>query len=240
MPLAADLTPLEAQRMADDEQEPASTAPTASTSAPADTSPLAEPPTLTQAPAVTTTMSAQPPSAMSPSTGADTAPASTTTAPAMPMPEEDSLQAKLEDDAAGGFEAGPRVERQLAATQGQGAPLPEALRAKMETGIGAGFGAVRVHTGGDSVQLNRSLQAQAFTNGSDIYMGAGKYNPSSADGQRLLAHELTHVVQQGAAEPAVQRRLAVSPAGDAAEQEADQLASEVLRQPSAEEEEKPA
>jgi hypothetical protein len=44
--------------------------------------------------------------------------------------------------------------------------------------------------------MNRELNAQAFTNGSDIYFGAGKYSPSSSDGKRLLAHELTHVVQQ--------------------------------------------
>ena len=153
------------------------------------------------------------------------------------MLEEDSLaQAKFKDDAAGGFDAGPRVESQLAATQGQGAPLPHSVRAQMESGIGADFGAVRVHTGGDSVQLNRSLQAQAFTHGSDVYMGAGKYNPGSADGQRLLAHELTHVVQQGAAEPVVRRQLSVSPAGDASEQEAEQVAGQVLRKPAADEE----
>src|SRR5690606_1881665 len=58
---------------------------------------------------------------------------------------------------------------------------------------------VRIHTGADSVQMNRELGAQAFTHGRDIYFNEGKYNPSSPDGQRLLAHELTHVVQQGAA-----------------------------------------
>jgi ABC-type phosphate/phosphonate transport system substrate-binding protein len=66
----------------------------------------------------------------------------------------------------------------------------------MEPRIGADFGSVRVHTGSEAVQMNRELNAQAFTNGSDIYFGAGKYSPSSSDGKRLLAHELTHVVQQ--------------------------------------------
>jgi hypothetical protein len=46
------------------------------------------------------------------------------------------------------------------------------------------------------------VSAQAFTHGGDVYFNAGKYDPGSADGQRLLAHELTHVVQQGAAKPA--------------------------------------
>jgi hypothetical protein len=66
----------------------------------------------------------------------------------------------------------------------------------MEPRFGADFGGVRVHTGGEADQLNRQLNAQAFTHGQDIYMGAGKYDPASSDGKKLLAHELTHVVQQ--------------------------------------------
>jgi hypothetical protein len=79
----------------------------------------------------------------------------------------------------------------------------------MESGLKADIGSVRVHTDPESFQLNRSLQAQAFTYGRDIYMGEGKYNPGSSQGQHLLAHELTHVVQQtggeGAASTAAQR-----------------------------------
>jgi hypothetical protein len=66
----------------------------------------------------------------------------------------------------------------------------------MEPRFGADFGGVRVHTDGSAVQMSRDLQAQAFTTGQDIYFGAGKYAPESEDGKRLLAHELTHVVQQ--------------------------------------------
>jgi hypothetical protein len=54
------------------------------------------------------------------------------------------------------------------------------------------------YTGPTADSLNQQLGAQAFTHGADVYMGAGKYAPGSSDGQRLLAHELTHVVQQGA------------------------------------------
>ncbi len=97
-----------------------------------------------------------------------------------------------------GGEAGPAVEAKLAANRGAGAPLPEATRAKMETGLGADFSGVRIHTGAEAANLNQELGAQAFTHGADVYLGAGQYAPNSSDGQRLLAHELTHVVQQGA------------------------------------------
>ena len=103
-----------------------------------------------------------------------------------------------------GFEAGPQIESRLAARQGQGMPLPDSLRARMENGLNADFSGVRVHADAEAHQLNRSLQAQAFTHGRDIYMGEGKYNPGSSQGQHLLAHELTHVVQQSG--DAVQRR----------------------------------
>jgi len=68
---------------------------------------------------------------------------------------------------------------------------------------------VRIHTGGEADQLNRQLSAQAFTHGQDIYMGAGKYAPGTSAGNRLLAHELTHVIQQGGTK-GVQRALKVS------------------------------
>ena len=104
---------------------------------------------------------------------------------------------QVQRSAAGaGFEAGPEVEQKLSALRGQGAPLPAGVRTKMEQGMQASFEGVRVHTDRESFQLNRSLQAQAFTYGRDIYMGEGKYNPGSSQGQYLLAHELTHVVQQ--------------------------------------------
>jgi hypothetical protein len=94
------------------------------------------------------------------------------------------------------FDAGPNIESRLAASRGSGSPLPGEVRAAMEPRFGADFGGVRVHTGGEADQLNRQLSAQAFTHGQDIYMAAGKYAPGTTAGNRLLAHELTHVVQQ--------------------------------------------
>ena len=68
----------------------------------------------------------------------------------------------------------------------------------MEQAFGADFGGVRVHTDSDSDALSQSLQARAFTTGKDIFFSSGEYDPSSSAGQHLLAHELTHTIQQGA------------------------------------------
>ena len=75
--------------------------------------------------------------------------------------------------------------------------------------FGVDFSGVRVHTDAESAGMNRALQAQAFTHGQNIYLGAGRYNPESDAGRHLVAHELTHVVQQGAAQqgpPTVRRK----------------------------------
>jgi Domain of unknown function (DUF4157) len=99
-------------------------------------------------------------------------------------------------DQLGSFAAGQDVERQIAANHSGGSPLPAKLRSEFEPRFGADFSNVRVHTGAQSDSLNRSIGAQAFTHSNQIYMGAGKYNPSSISGKHLLAHELAHVVQQ--------------------------------------------
>jgi hypothetical protein len=96
----------------------------------------------------------------------------------------------------GGFEVKGAVEARLAQRQGGGAPLSNDVQAFMGSRFDTDFSRVRVHTDREAAQLNRDLQAQAFTHGTDIYLGEGKYNPGTSAGKRLLAHELTHVVQQ--------------------------------------------
>lgn len=112
--------------------------------------------------------------------------------------EEEELQAQplVQRQAGGGFQASGAFEQRLAAQQGGGSPLPDETRAFMEPRFGADFGGVRVHTNSESAQLNREINAQAFTHGQDIYLGADKYQPETDDGKQLLAHELTHVIQQ--------------------------------------------
>ncbi|OPY51768.1 MAG: hypothetical protein A4E48_01412 [Methanosaeta sp. PtaU1.Bin060] len=96
----------------------------------------------------------------------------------------------------GSFDVGSSFESRLSSTRGSGSPLPDAIRRQMERGFGADFRGVRVHKGSAAAQLNRAVSAQAFTHGHDIYLGEGRYDPSSGASKRLLAHELTHVVQQ--------------------------------------------
>jgi len=81
--------------------------------------------------------------------------------------------------------------------KGSGSELAGDAREKLEDHFEADLSGVRVHTDDESAALNRELNAQAFTVGSDIFMAEGKYNPASTEGQGLLAHELTHVEQQG-------------------------------------------
>lgn len=90
------------------------------------------------------------------------------------------------------------VEASIRASKGGGAALPANVQGSMENHFGTDFSAVRIHNDNSSVQMSRSIGAQALTHGSDIYFNSGKYQPESSSGQRLLAHELTHVVQQGA------------------------------------------
>ncbi|MFP4346115.1 MAG: DUF4157 domain-containing protein, partial [Anaerolineales bacterium] len=82
------------------------------------------------------------------------------------------------------------------ARQGSGRPLPRETRAYMEPRFGARFDDVKVHTGETAHELTGQLQAKAFTHGRDIYFSRGAYDPHTAAGKQLLAHELTHTVQQ--------------------------------------------
>lgn len=112
-----------------------------------------------------------------------------------PPPDENVQRKESSGD------AGPAtgVQQRLHSTKGGGQPLPEDTRSAMESTMGADFSQVKVHTGAAATSLNNDLQAQAFTHGRDIYFNEGKFDPSSSSGKHLLAHELTHTIQQGAA-----------------------------------------
>src|SRR5262245_52119519 len=84
----------------------------------------------------------------------------------------------------------------LDSLKGAGAPLSDSTRAFFESRLGADFDSVRVHTGERAAALAESVQARAFTSGHDIVFGMSEYAPQSQQGRRLLAHELTHVIQQ--------------------------------------------
>jgi hypothetical protein len=109
------------------------------------------------------------------------------------------------------------IQERLNSTKGAGHPLPESTQFFMEDRFGSDFSNVRVHTDDTAVQMSQEIGAQAFTHGRDVYFNAGKYDPGSSQGRNLLAHELTHTVQQGAS-PAVKRSV-IRP--DAVQRQAD-------------------
>ncbi len=96
----------------------------------------------------------------------------------------------------GGMAAPAELERAIQGARGSGQPLAESVREPMEQAFGADFSGVRVHKDAQSDALNQSLSSRAFTTGEDIFFRQGEYEPGSLGGQELLAHELTHVVQQ--------------------------------------------
>ncbi|MEQ8540644.1 MAG: DUF4157 domain-containing protein [Coleofasciculus sp. D1-CHI-01] len=93
-------------------------------------------------------------------------------------------------------EAAPNIEQEIEQKRGGGQPISNKIRQPMEQAFGADFSQVQVHTDSKSNKLNESIQAKAFTTGKDIFFKQGEYQPDNQPGQELLAHELTHVVQQ--------------------------------------------
>jgi len=88
------------------------------------------------------------------------------------------------------------LESYINATKDSGQPLPESVRAFFEPRFGYDFSQVRVHTDSQAAKVCRMLNAKAFTVGQDIVFGTGQYSSITTEGRQLLAHELTHVIQQ--------------------------------------------
>jgi hypothetical protein len=104
----------------------------------------------------------------------------------------------------------------------QGQPLDSSTRALFESRFRHDFSKVRVHTGDRAAESARAVNALAYTVGQNVVFGSGRYDPASADGQRLLAHELTHVVQQHNVSPTSQpESLVIGPQNDHLEAEAN-------------------
>ncbi len=96
--------------------------------------------------------------------------------------------------------------RSIASSRGNGAAMDRQTQSSMSSRFGVDLSGVNIHTDEESAGLNRELGAKAFTTGRDIYFNAGQYRPGTDDGMHLLAHELTHVIQQQAAGPVIQRQ----------------------------------
>ncbi len=108
----------------------------------------------------------------------------------------------------GGGIANDAISSQITASKGGGKPMSESTKTFMENRFGNDFSGVRIHTDSNAIQLSQNLDAQAFTVGNDVFFNQGKYSPDSDSGKHLLAHELTHTVQQnGGIEKKIQREL---------------------------------
>ena len=151
--------------------------------------------------------------------------------PSLQREEEDELAMKRDPAidrepapevgmAGGPISAG--LSSRIESRRGAGSSLDSATQQSMESGFGTSFADVRVHTDSESDSLNRSVGAKAFTVGSDIFFSR---NASPSD-SNLMAHELTHVVQQGGSK-AASGPLTVTAANDAGEAEADAMATSV-------------
>ncbi|HKI88206.1 MAG TPA: DUF4157 domain-containing protein, partial [Draconibacterium sp.] len=90
----------------------------------------------------------------------------------------------------------PTMESRISKASSKRNKMDSITRSEMENSFGSDFSGVNIHTDALSVQMNKELGAQAFTQGKDIYFDEGKYNPKSKEGKHLLAHELTHTIQQ--------------------------------------------
>jgi len=126
--------------------------------------------------------------------------------------------AEIDDETAG------RINQ----ARGGGQSLDRTVQKQMGVATGHDFSSVRVHTSPEADDLNRQLGAKAFTTGRDVFFREGAYDPHSSGGQELIAHELTHVVQQGSGVVGSSGGgMTVNAPGDAFEQEADAVAKQI-------------
>jgi hypothetical protein len=118
----------------------------------------------------------------------------------------------------------PTVQSEISSTRGGGATLDSRVAERFSPSLGD-LSDVRVHTDDNADRLNRSVSARAFATGTDVYFAKGEYSPGSPDGDKLIAHELAHVVQQRGAPQG--GPLTVSQPGDTMENEADHVADSI-------------
>lgn len=126
-------------------------------------------------------------------------------------------------------QSSPAVESQINSLRGGGQPLPVSVSAFFEPRFGTDFSQVRVHSGGAAEQSAKEVNAHAYTVGHDIVFGEGRFMPDTHEGRQLIAHELTHVVQQNGLN-AGNERLTIGNANAPMEQEASQATNWLMYQ----------
>lgn len=121
-----------------------------------------------------------------------------------------------------------KTSRAIHQQRGSGANLDTGLQREMTAALGYDFSRVHVHTSPQADRLNQQLNSAAFTTGSDIFFRQGQYEPGSNPGKELIAHELTHVAQQAGSQVDAGSPLAVGEPDDVFEQQADEVARQVV------------
>lgn len=119
------------------------------------------------------------------------------------MPEGDNKKLEVQERASqqaagGGREVDEDLENRLSCSKGGGIPVSDQVRAFVEPRMQLDLSGIQIHSDHEAAEMSRKLEARAFTHHRDIYFGAGQYSPQSTTGKRLLVHELTHAIQQGA------------------------------------------
>lgn len=132
------------------------------------------------------------------------------------------------DDPLGGTTVAPEIGTALKRRQGGGRPLEPEHAERLGAAMGVDLGGVRIHDDGEADTIARSVQATAFTAGSDVYFTRGTYAPGTSGGDHLLAHELAHVAQGGGGASSAQGPV-IGAANDPAEAAADAMADSAVR-----------
>lgn len=148
-----------------------------------------------------------------------------------------AVQRFLSQQTYAGEVEGKDLAERIDSKAGGGSPLPAAMLARLEEGLGADLSGVRVHTDAEADKMARSVNSIAFTTGQDIYFSSGAYSPDSNEGLRLLAHEATHTVQQSQGPvdgTASGGGVSISDPSDSFEQEAERTADAVMSRQSGE------
>lgn len=148
-----------------------------------------------------------------------------------PQPEPSPIQ-RMENDAQAGAEGA--ISQRIQAASGSGSKLDEGVQQHLEQHLDTDLSSVRIHTDSEADRLSRSVNAVAFTTGQDIFFSSGSYNPTSKEGQHLIAHEVMHTVQQAngaVAGTPTAGGVSISNPSDPFEQEAEQVADQVIRVP---------
>ncbi len=150
------------------------------------------------------------------------------------MKEEEEVQAKSSGRTRRTAERSEKIKakkpgsdfsNKLNARKGQGRELPETIKTKMETTFGADFSNIRIHTDQTAINLAKEINAQAFAIENNIFFNTGKFKPDTQEGLHLLAHELTHTIQQGAVAPKEFDTEKISPADEKLELGSEKISS---------------